>query len=129
LQGLREAGGQHPVSGPVFPAILIMAERAEDLQREFSATASQQLREALPPVEIAARPWRSHLLEVLDSLPAPDAAACVVVITDPPGPESIHEAGRVARLHPRTAIYAQSADDPGRGGVVLDRLHHFQRRF
>jgi hypothetical protein len=132
LQGLREAreaGGQHPASGPVFPAILIMAERAEDLQREFSATASQQLSEALPPVEIAARPWRSHLLEVLDSLPAPDAAACVVVITDPPGPESIHEAGRVARLHPGTAIYAQSADDAGGAGVVFDRLHHFQRGF
>jgi hypothetical protein len=129
LREAQEEGGQHPASGPVFPAILIMAERAPDLQREFSATASRQLREALPPVGLADKPWQGHLLEVLDSLPAQDAAACVVVITDRPSPEGIHEAGRVARLHPGTAIYAQSADDIGSAGVVFDRLHHFQRSF
>jgi hypothetical protein len=129
LREAQEAGGGHPAGGPGFPAIHIMAERALDLQREFSATASPQLSGALPPVKIAAEPWRSHLLGVLDSLSAQDAAACVVVITDAPTPEGIHEAGRVARLHPGTVIYAQSAGDAGTAGVVFDRLHLFQRGF
>src|SRR5262249_9030926 len=119
LREAQEAGGGHPAGAPGFPAIHIMAASGLDLQREFFATASPQLSLALPSVKIAAEPWRSHLLEVLDSLPAQEAAACVVVITDAPTPEGIHEAGRVARLHPGTTIYAQSAGDAGTADVVF----------
>ena len=126
----QEAGGQ-PGSGACagFPEILVMADRARDLQREFSATATPQLRAALPEVTITAGHWRNHLLPYLDTRPAAEAAACVVVITDAPSPENTHEAGRVARLHPSTVIYAQSADDAGEAGVVFDHLHHFRRGF
>jgi hypothetical protein len=80
-------------------------------------------------VKIAAGHWRGQLLRYLDTRPAAEAAACVVVITDAPSPGNTHEAGRVARLHPGTVIYAQSVDDAGEAGVVFDRLHHFRRGF
>ena len=130
LREAAEAGGQ-PGSGPGagFPEILVMADRAADLQREFSATAAPHLRAALPEVKIAAGHWRGQLLPYLDTRPAAEAAACVVVITDAPSPGNTHEAGRVARLHPGTVIYAQSVDDAGGAGVVFDRLHHFRRGF
>ena len=130
LRAAREAGGQpSPGGGASFPGILVMADRAGDLQREFCATATPQLRAALPGVRITAGHWQSHLLTYLDEQTAAEAAACVVVITDAPSPENTHEAGRVARLHPGTAIYAQSVDDEGGAGVVFDRLHHFRRGF
>ena len=130
LREAAEAGGQ-PGSGPGagFPEILVMADRAADLQREFSATAAPHLRAALPEVKIAAGHWRGQLLPYLDTRPPAEAAACVVVITDVPSPGNTHEAGRVARLHPGTVIYAQSVDDAGGAGVVFDRLHHFRRGF
>jgi hypothetical protein len=117
LREAAEAGGQ-PGSGPRagFPEIMVMADRAGDLQREFSATA-------------APGHGRGRLLRYLDTRPAAEAAACAVVITDPPSPENTHEAGRVARLHPGTVIYAQSVDDAGEAGVVFDHLHHFRRGF
>jgi hypothetical protein len=43
LREAAEAGGQ-PGSGAGFPEIMVMADRAGDLQREFSATAAPQLR-------------------------------------------------------------------------------------
>jgi hypothetical protein len=130
LREAAEAGGQ-PGAGPGagFPEIMVMADRAGDLQREFSATAAPQLRAALPEVKITTGHWRGRLLPYLDTRPAAEAAACVVVITDAPSPENTHEAGRVARLHPSTVIYAQSVDDAGEAGVVFDRLHHFRRGF
>jgi hypothetical protein len=130
LREAAEAGGQ-PGSGACagFPDIMVMADRAGDLQREFSATAARQLRAALPEIKISTGHWRGQLLRYLDTGPAAEAAACAVVITDAPSPENTHEAGRVARLHPSTVIYAQSVDDAGEAGVVFDRLHHFRRGF
>ena len=130
LREAAEAGGQ-PGAGPGagFPEIMVMADRAGDLQREFCATAAHQLRAALPEIKITTGHWRGQLLRYLDTRPTAGAAACVVVITDAPSPENTHEAGRVARLHPGTVIYAQSVDDAGDAGVVFDRLHHFRRGF
>ena len=130
LRAAAAAGGQPGLAGsPGFPAITIMAERGEDLSREFAATVSPQLHAALPAVTVVPAPWRSRLLAALDDMPAAEAEACAVVIADAPTPESVHEAGRVARLHPRTVIYAQSADDAGSAGVVFDQLYHFRRGF
>lgn len=112
-----------------FAAILVMADRAEDLRREFAATVTPQLRDALPSVTAMPRPWRSSLLAFLDSLPAQDAANCVVMITDEAIPEGTHEAGRVARLHPRTVVYVQSVDSIGGADVVFDNLHQFRTGF
>ena len=130
LREAAEAGGQ-PGSGPGagFPGIMVMADRAGDLQREFCATAAPQLGAALPEIKITTGHWRGRLLRYLDTQSAAEAAACVVVITDVPSPENTHEAGRVARLHPSTVVYAQSVDDAGDAGVVFDRLHHFRRGF
>ncbi len=124
------AGGDHePASGRAFPSILVMADRAGDLKREFAATVSPQLQAALPGVRIAATPWRRNLLKFLDSLPSQEAADCVVVVTDEPTAEGAQEAGRVARLHPRTVIYAQSIDDIGGADVAFDNLHQFRVGF
>ena len=128
LREAAEAGGQ-PGPGRGFPEILVMADRAGDLQREFCATAAPRQRAALPELKITGGHWRGQLLPYLDARRPAGAAACVVVITDAPSPENTHEAGRVARLHSGTVIYAQSADGAGDAGVVFDRLHHFRRGF
>ncbi|HEY5987801.1 MAG TPA: hypothetical protein VIV12_15715, partial [Streptosporangiaceae bacterium] len=128
-QAEAAGAGRDLASDQAFPSILVMAERAGDLKREFIATVAPQLRAALPDVEISPTPWRRNLLKFLDSLSSQDAAGCVVIVTDDPTPEGTHEAGRVARLHPRTVIYSQSIDVVGGADVVFDNLHQFRVGF
>jgi hypothetical protein len=112
-----------------IPPILVLADRAGDLRREFTATVSPQLRAAMPDVEIEPVPWRTSLLALLDRMPPHEAAACVVVITEDPTPEGIHEAGRVARLHPSSVIYTQSVDGTSGAEIAFDNLHQFRVGF
>lgn len=83
----------------------------------------------MPDVEIEPVPWRANLLALLDAMPPPEAAACVVVITEDPTPEGIHEAGRVARLHPSSVIYTQSVDGTSGAEIAFDNLHQFRVGF
>jgi hypothetical protein len=63
----------------------------------------------------------------LDALAPADARATAVIIFDRLLETSMHEAGRVARLHPHTPIFVQAASGEGTDGAVFDRLHPFQQ--
>jgi TrkA-N domain len=128
LRAAAREGGSRVGGGSGLTTIRIMADRAADLQREFDATASAGLREALPAVAVDGMSWQHGLLGYLDSA-SPAAGDCAVVITDHPTAENMHESGRIARLHPETLIYAQSVDGVGGAGLVFDRLHHFRAGF
>ena len=121
-------GGSPAAGESGLSSIRIMARRAGHLHREFTQTVSVGLRESLPAVIADRTRWHRGLLDYLDSS-SPAPGECAVIITDPPTPENMHEAGRIARLHPQTLIYAQSADGAGGAGAVFDQLHHFRPGF
>jgi len=56
-----------------------------------------------------------------------EAAGTVVLIADKPSEANMHEAGRVARLHPRTQVFVLTSDGAGVTGVVFGLLQPFQR--
>jgi Trk K+ transport system NAD-binding subunit len=134
----RAAGQQaYPHDGPALAAafrqpaerIVLLDRRAEDLRREYLATSPRSLRTALPAVETCSGAWRDQLLACLDIMTSADAAETAVLIADAPTEDGLHEAGRVARLHPRTPVFVLSSDGAGVTGAAFDRLHPFQRAF
>jgi hypothetical protein len=50
-----------------------------------------------------------------------------VVVTGAVGERGVHEAGRVARLHPDIPVFLRTSDGPGTTGAIFDLLHPFQR--
>lgn len=107
--------------------VLLLDRRAADLRREYLATSPQLIVQALPRVDIRTGVWRDDLLRCLDALTPSEAAETAVVIADTPSEAGLHEAGRVARLHPGTPVFVLSSDGAGVAGAVFDRLRPFQR--
>jgi hypothetical protein len=105
--------------------ITLLNPRAGDLRREFLATASAS--SALPAVlELPGR-WQDQLLPLLDGLPEPIVAGSAVAIVDGLAEDTMHEAGRVARLHPGIPVFVLTSDGAGMSDAIFDRLHPFQR--
>ena len=107
--------------------VVLLDQRAEDLRREFRATSPQPIVAALPSVDAWEAAWRDQLLGCLDAMSPAEAAGTVVLIADSPSEANMHEAGRVARLHPRTQVFVLSSDGAGVTGVVFGLLQPFQR--
>jgi hypothetical protein len=107
--------------------VLLLDHRAEDLRREYLATSPQHIVQALPEVDVRAAGWREQLLPYLDTMTSAEAAQTAVVIADVPSEAGLHEAGRVARLHPGTPVFVLSSDGAGVTGAVFDQLQPFQR--
>jgi hypothetical protein len=107
--------------------VVVLDTRAEDLLREYRATSPPALVQALPEVSACAEDWRGHLLAMLDAMPAGAAAKTAVLITEAPSEASLHEAGRVARLHPATAVFVLTPDAADVTDAVYDRLQPFTR--
>jgi hypothetical protein len=120
-----EAEGAQAVRRYLPERAVLLDERAEDLKREFLAVSSPEIGQALP-VKICGMNWQAHLLAMLDDLKE-DAAQTAVLITDAPSEASLHEAGRVARLHRNTPVFILTADGTGGTGAVFDRLRPFHR--
>jgi len=117
---------QRPAPLPV-QHVLLLDRRAEDLHREYLATSPPSVVRALCDVRAEPRSWMDGLLAVLDTMPAAAAARTTVVVADGPGERGLHEAGRVARLHPGVAVFVLSAAGAGTTGAIFDLLHPFQR--
>jgi len=107
--------------------VVLVDRRAEDLRREYLATSPPAIVKALSAVEARPEDWRDYLLALLDTLTPAEAAETAVLITGAPSKAGLHEAGRVARLHPDIPVLVQASDGAGVTGIVFDRLQHFQR--
>jgi Trk K+ transport system NAD-binding subunit len=107
--------------------VVLLDRRAKDLRREYLATSTRPIAEALPAVDARGEAWRDHLLVCLDEMTPAEAAQTAVVIADPPAETSMHEAGRAAQLHPRTPVFVLSSDGAGITNTVFDLLQPFQR--
>jgi hypothetical protein len=107
--------------------VLLMDRRAEDLRREYLATSAHYSDGAPPEVTARPDPWREQLLATLDAMVPDEAAETAVVITDALSEDGMHEAGRVARLHPRVPVFVLTSDGAGSSDAIFDLLRPFQR--
>ena len=131
--GTRPAAGTWPVREdrqllaplPVRQVILL-DERAGDLRREYQATSPPAAVAAAPDVQAEPASWRDHLLAMADAMPPATAAETVVIITDSRPGQSMHQAGRVARLHPGIPLFVLTPDGAGLNRPIFDRLRPFQ---
>ena len=107
--------------------MLLLDRRAEDLRREYLATSPPSVVRALSDVRAEPRPWMDGLLAMLDAMPAAAAAGTAVVVADTLSERGMHEAGRVARLHPGSPCSCRPPEGAGTSGAIFDLLHPFQR--
>jgi hypothetical protein len=118
--------GDGPAPSPL-DQITLLNPRANDLRREFVATSSVTATDAMPTVVELPGRWQDQLLPLLDGLPAETAAGSAVAIVDGLTEDTMHEAGRVARLHPGLPVFVLTSDGAGMSDAIFDRLHPFQR--
>jgi hypothetical protein len=129
----RTDTADHPGSGQQFMAslpmrsVVLLDRRAADLRREYLATCPAPMVQATCEVNAEAVPWTNELLGTLDALPAADAASTAVVIAESLSERGMHEAGRVARLHPGIPVFMLTSEGAGTSGAIFDLLHPFQR--
>jgi Trk K+ transport system NAD-binding subunit len=118
--------GQGPVPFPV-DRVILLNQRANDLRREYLATSPASVAEALPRITERPSRWEDELLRLLDGLPPETAAESAVAIVDGLAEDTMHEAGRVARLHPGIPVFVLTSDGAGMSDAIFDQLHPFQR--
>jgi hypothetical protein len=124
--GLCEADRQLLAPLPL-QSVTLLDRRAEDLRREYLATSSPSVVGALPKVHSQLISWKSELLATLDGMSREAAAETAVVVADDLSERDMHEAGRVARLHPGTPVFVLASEGPGMSGAIFDLLQPFQR--
>ncbi len=135
----QPAGAGQPWPAPLpLEQVLLVGRRAEDLRREYLATSPHLVAgahpdgsahpddRAYPGVAAQPVPWQEHLLAMLDGMPADDAAATAVVIADSLPGDGMHEAGRVARLHPAVPVFALTSDGAGPSDAIFGQLRPIQ---
>jgi hypothetical protein len=118
----RPAPAQEPVR-----SVLLLDKRADDLHREYLATSPPPIAQALPAIRTESAPWQSTLLSMLDAMTSGEAQRTVVVVADVLGEGTMHEAGRVARLHPDVSVFVLTSDGAGTSGAIFDQLRPYQR--
>jgi Trk K+ transport system NAD-binding subunit len=121
--------GRYQVNQQPPETIVIVDRRAGDLRREYLATSPPSIAQALLTIDTCQRDWREHLLAMLDKLTPAQAAQTVVLIASPPSDAGLHEAGRIARLHPGVPVFVLMSDGAGVADTAFDRLRPFQRAF
>jgi hypothetical protein len=124
--GPREFTGS-AAARPLIERVVLLDQRADDLRREYLATSPPSMAAALPEVLVKRRPWKDHLLAMLDGMMEAEAALTAVVVADTLTESSMHEAGRAARLHPGTSVFVLAADGSGDSEAIFDLLQPFQR--
>ncbi len=141
LRGLVEAARQgltaHPDATPAgadgqlaplpVERVLLLDRRAEDLRREYLATCPPSIVDALPEVTTHPEPWSDQLLAKLDDMARAERACSAVVVADSISDSGMHEAGRVARLHPGIPVFVLTSDRVSKRGAIFDRLQPYQR--
>jgi hypothetical protein len=121
-----EPGEQSRALRPV-EHIVLLDNRARDLRREYLSTAPRSMTGVPPAIEVRALPWKDHLLATLDAMTPFQESQTAVVVADPWAEDTLHEAGRVARLHPRIPVFVLSSDGAGSSEPTFDLLRPFQR--
>jgi hypothetical protein len=107
--------------------VLLLDQRAADLQREYLATAPPNMAKAMP-VEIEQTVgWKGRLLTVLDQMERATAQSTAVVIAETISEDGAHEAGRAARLHTSVPVFVLASEGEGVTGAIFDRLQPYQR--
>ena len=108
--------------------VLLLDRRAEDLRREYLATSPAIRGPGAVRCAGEPRPWMDGIARLmLDAMPPAAAAETTVVVADALSERGMHEAGRVARLHPGIPVFVQTSEGAGTTGVIFDLLHPFQR--
>ncbi len=126
--GLDETGLRAPGPCPV-QRVVLLDQRADDLRREYEATSPPSVAAAGPQLQVEPSPWPERVLAMLDALPPAEADQTAVVVAAARSEASMHEAGRVARLHPGTQVLLLTSDGAGASQAIFDRLQPFQRTF
>src|SRR5208283_3848394 len=103
-----------------FKRVLLLDRRSRDLRREYLATSSRSMSQALPAVVPQPDSWQEQLLTMLDDMPPAAAAQTTVVIADRLSDATMHEAGRVARLHPAVPVFVLASDGAGTSDAIFD---------
>jgi hypothetical protein len=127
LAAARDWAARHDLGPEPVASVLLLDRRAEDLRREYLATSPPPIARALPAIRIEASPWQGSLLGMLDAMAPAAAGQTAVVVADVSSECSIHEAGRVARLHPHTPVFVLTSDGAGTSGAIFDQLRPYQR--
>ena len=107
--------------------VVLLDRRAEDLRREYLATSPPPMVRALCEVDAEAVSWKDQLLATLDAMPPAASAGTTVIVAETLSERGMHEAGRVARLHPRIPVFVLTSRGAGTSGAIFDLLHPFQR--
>ena len=125
--GLPSEEDQQLLAALPLQHVLLLDRRATDLRREFIATTPPPMVRALCDVSAQPTPWRDSVLALLDAMPPEAATDTTVVVADEPGDRGMHEAGRVARLHPGVPVVVVTSEREGTSGAIFDRLRPIQR--
>ncbi|MGH3067147.1 MAG: hypothetical protein ACRDMI_01015 [Streptosporangiaceae bacterium] len=125
--GLPSGEDQQLLAPLPLQHVLLLDRRANDLRREFLATTPPPMVRALCDVSTQPTPWRDSVLALLDAMPPEAAVETTVVVADDLGERGMHEAGRVARLHPGIPVFAVTSEGKGTSGAIFDRLRPIQR--
>jgi hypothetical protein len=119
--------GQHAPPPPSPEQVVLLDQRSEDLRRDYLATSAHAAAGMPPAVTAQPGPWKDRLLASLDAMAPSDASATAVVIAGTPSEGGMHEAGRVARLHPRIPVFVLTSGRTGGSDPIFDLLRPFQR--
>jgi hypothetical protein len=106
--------------------VALLDLRSHDIRREYLASAPDAVVKSLPNVVAHPVRWRDHLLRRLDAMDAAQARKTAVIITEGPPGSGLHEAGRVAKLHPETPVFVLAALGDAIGGAIFDLLYPFE---
>lgn len=107
--------------------VVLLDRRSDDLRREYLATSPTPIAQALPAIDAEASPWQDSLLAKIDAMAPAQVAETVVVVADVRSKDSMHEAGRVARLHPGVPVFVLTPDGGGSDGAIFDMLRPYRR--
>ncbi len=106
--------------------VALLDLRSPDIRREYFASAPAAVLKSLPAVAAHPVRWRDHLLRTLDAMDRAQARKTTVIIAEEPPGSGVHEAGRVARLHPETQVFVLASAGGGMGDAAFHLLHPFE---
>jgi Trk K+ transport system NAD-binding subunit len=122
-----DEAARHAIAPRPLESVVLLDQRAKDLKREYLATSPPSGVEAMPTLVAETGAWKDRLLAILDEMPHAAAAQTAVAIADAPTEAGMHEAGRVARLHPDIPVFVLAPDGAGTSSAIFDLLLPFQR--
>ena len=117
--------GQELLTQHSVQDVVLLDRRADDLRREFRTTAPQAAVTAGPDVHAEPVPWQEQLLAMVDGMASAQREETAIVVADS-RPGGMHEAGRVARLHPEIPVFVLTPVGLPPAQAIFDQLHTFQ---